>query len=256
MLLDESGYMNMLKNDKNVSAQTKIENIKELIIAMEDYNSIEEFLEHVSLVTAIDENNEDNKVSIMTLHAAKGLEYDYVFARLGRRAFPHQKTIDETGNKGIEEERRLAYVGITRAKKIINISTSMSRRFQNNWMPSLQSRFIEELDQELIRTTNHASSHMGRFQNQEFDEFNQDFDFKPRKLDFKNNPSSGYRTVVDMEIENVRDINDDIILKIGQLVKHKKFGIGKIQDLDGSKAVVDFDEHGKKKLISDFLTPC
>ena len=124
MLLDESGYMNMLKNDKNVSAQTKIENIKELIIAMEDYNSIEEFLEHVSLVTALDENNEDNKVSIMTLHAAKGLEYDYVFLPGWEEGlFPHQKTIDETGNKGIEEERRLAYVGITRAKKIINIST-------------------------------------------------------------------------------------------------------------------------------------
>ena len=158
MLLDESGYMNMLKNDKNVSAQTKIENIKELIIAMEDYNSIEEFLEHVSLVTAIDENNEDNKVSIMTLHAAKGLEYDYVFLPGWEEGlFPHQKTIDETGNKGIEEERRLAYVGITRAKKIINISTSMSRRFQNNWMPSLQSRFIEELDQELIKTINPVS---------------------------------------------------------------------------------------------------
>ena len=257
MLLDESGYMNMLKNDKNVSAQTKIENIKELIIAMEDYNSIEEFLEHVSLVTAIDENNEDNKVSIMTLHAAKGLEYDYVFLPGWEEGlFPHQKTIDETGNKGIEEERRLAYVGITRAKKIINISTSMSRRFQNNWMPSLQSRFIEELDQELIKTINHASSHMDRFQNQEFDEFNQDFDFKPRKLDFKNNPSSSYRTVVDMEIENVRDINDDVLLQIGQTVEHKKFGIGRIKDIDGTKAVVDFDKHGTKKLISDFLKPC
>ena len=257
MLLDESGYMNMLKNDKNVSAQTKIENIKELIIAMEDYNSIEEFLEHVSLVTAIDENNEDNKVSIMTLHAAKGLEYDYVFLPGWEEGlFPHQKTIDKTGNKGIEEERRLAYVGITRAKKIINISTSMSRRFQNNWMPSLQSRFIEELDQELIKTVNHASSHMDRFQNQEFDEFNQDFDFKPRKLDFKNNQSPSYRTVVDLEIENVRDINDDVILKIGQTVEHKKFGVGQIKDIDGTKAVVDFDKHGTKKLISDFLKPC
>ena len=94
MLLDESGYMNMLKNDKNVSAQTKIENIKELIIAMEDYNSIEEFLEHVSLVTAVDENNEDNKVSIMTLHAAKGLEYDYVFLPGWEEGlFPHQKQL-------------------------------------------------------------------------------------------------------------------------------------------------------------------
>ena len=97
---------------------------------------------------------------------------------------------------------------------------------------------------------------MDRIQNQEFDEFNQDFDFKPRKLDFKNNPSSSYRTVVDLEIENVRDINDDVLLQIGQTVEHKKFGIGRIKDIDGTKAVVDFDKHGTKKLISDFLKPC
>ena len=252
VLLDESGYMDMLKNDKNVSAQTKIENIKELIIAMEDYNSIEEFLEHISLVTSVDENNEDNKVSLMTLHAAKGLEYDFVFLPGWEEGlFPHQKTIDESGNKGIEEERRLAYVGITRARKTVNISTSMSRRFQNNWMPSLQSRFIEELDQDLVKTVNHIADHLDNF-----DEFNQDFDFKPKRISLNSTEGSSYKTVLSMEEENVRDINDDIILQIGQLVKHKKFGIGKIQDLEGSKAVVDFDEHGKKKLISDFLTPC
>ena len=257
VLLDESGYMNMLKNDKNVSAQTKIENIKELIVAMQDYNSIEEFLEHISLVTAVDENNADNKVSIMTLHAAKGLEYDFVFLPGWEEGlFPHQKTIDESGNKGIEEERRLAYVGITRAKKKINIITSMTRRFQNNWMPSLQSRFIDELDQEIIKTINHASDHLNSFQEPHFDEYNQDYGLKPKKISFQNNEVSSYRTVVDMEIENVRDINDDLILQIGQTVEHKKFGVGTIQDIDGTKAIVDFDKHGKKKLISDFLKPC
>ena len=255
VLLDESGYMNMLKNDKNVSAQTRIENIKELILAMEDYNSIEEFLEHVSLVTSIDENNEDNKVNLMTLHAAKGLEYDFVFLPGWEEGlFPHQKTIDESGNKGIEEERRLAYVGITRARKTVNISSSMSRRFQNNWMPSLQSRFIEELDQDIIKMVNHISDHLDKFD--DFDEFNQDFDFKPKRISLNSSKGSGYRTVLNMEEENVKDINDDIILQIGQLVKHKKFGVGKIQDIDGSNAVVDFDKHGKKKLISDFLKPC
>ena len=255
VLLDESGYMNMLKNDKNVSAQTRIENIKELILAMEDYNSIEEFLEHVSLVTSIDENNEDNKVNLMTLHAAKGLEYDFVFLPGWEEGlFPHQKTIDESGNKGIEEERRLAYVGITRARKTVNISSSMSRRFQNNWMPSLQSRFIEELDQDIIKMVNHISDHLDKFD--DFDEFNQDFDFKPKRISLNSSKGSSYRTVLNMEEENIKDINDDIILQIGQLVKHKKFGIGKIQDIDGSKAVVDFDKHGKKKLISDFLKPC
>ena len=257
VLLDESGYMNMLKNDKNVSAQTKIENIKELIVAMEDYNSIEEFLEHISLVTTVDEENIDNKVSIMTLHAAKGLEYDYVFLPGWEEGlFPHQKTIDESGNKGIEEERRLAYVGITRARKIVNISTSMTRRFQNNWMPSLQSRFIEELNQDIIKTINHASDHMNALQNQEFDEFNQDYSAKTKRIAFDTFGDNSYRTVLDMEEENVRDINEDVILQIGQKVEHKKFGTGKITNLDGPKAEVEFDNYGTKKLISDFLKPC
>ena len=257
VLLDNSGYMEMLKNDKNVSAQTKIENIKELIIAMEDYSNIEEFLEHISLVTSADEDRTDNKVSLMTLHAAKGLEYDFVFLPGWEEGlFPHQKTIDESGNKGIEEERRLAYVGLTRAKKIINISTSMSRRFQNNWIPSLQSRFIEELDQNIIKTVNHASDHMNSLENESFDEFNQDLEFKPKKISHGSRDGVGYRTVLAMEDENIRDINDDIFLQIGQSVKHKKFGIGKIQDIDGSKVIVDFDKHGSKKLISDFLKPC
>ena len=255
-LLDESGYMEMLKNDKNISAQSKIENLKELLIAMQDYSSIEEFLEHVSLVTAIDEKNEDNKVSLMTLHAAKGLEYDFVFLPGWEEGlFPHQKTIDETGNKGIEEERRLAYVGITRARKIINISTSLSRRFQSNWMPSLQSRFIDELDQELVKNINHISDHMQSFGQNSIDEFNQDYDFKPKRIGQRNTNSNDYKTVINIEEENIRDINEDKFLQVGQAVKHSKFGIGTIKDIDGTKAIVKFDNHGTKKLISDFLKP-
>ena len=148
----------MLKNDKNINALSKIENIKELTVAMEDYASIEEFLEHIALISAVDETENDSKVSLMTLHAAKGLEYEFVFLPGWEEGlFPHQKTIDESGNKGIEEERRLAYVGITRAKKNLNISTSLTRRFQNNWMPSLQSRFIDELDADLIKNISYVS---------------------------------------------------------------------------------------------------
>ena len=132
----------------------------------------------------------------------------------------------------------------------------MSRRFQNNWIPSLQSRFIEELDQNIIKTVNHASDHMNSLENESFDEFNQDLEFKPKKISHGSRDGVGYRTVLAMEDENIRDINDDIFLQIGQSVKHKKFGIGKIQDIDGSKVIVDFDKHGSKKLISDFLKPC
>ena len=261
ILLDESGYMEMLKNDKNINALSKIENIKELIVAMDDYASIEEFLEHIALVSAVDETQNDSKVSLMTLHAAKGLEYEFVFLPGWEEGlFPHQKTIDESGNKGIEEERRLAYVGITRAKKNLNISTSLTRRFQNNWMPSLQSRFIDELDDNLIKNVSHISEHTNPFNNNNFDEYNQDSDFLPKKHKYIGsnvNNESSFKTVMDIEAEeNVRDINDDIMLKIGQKVEHEKFGFGIIKHVDGPKVHVDFENHGVKKLISDFLSPC
>jgi DNA helicase-2/ATP-dependent DNA helicase PcrA len=253
--------MEMLKNDKNINALSKIENIKELIVAMDDYASIEEFLEHIALVSAVDETQNDSKVSLMTLHAAKGLEYEFVFLPGWEEGlFPHQKTIDESGNKGIEEERRLAYVGITRAKKNLNISTSLTRRFQNNWMPSLQSRFIDELDDNLIKNVSHISEHTNPFNNNNFDEYNQDSDFLPKKPKYIGsnvNNESSFKTVMDIEAEeNVRDINDDIMLKIGQKVEHEKFGFGVIKHVDGPKVHVDFENHGVKKLISDFLSPC
>ena len=261
ILLDESGYMEMLKNDKNINALSKIENIKELTVAMEDYASIEEFLEHIALISAVDETENDSKVSLMTLHAAKGLEYEFVFLPGWEEGlFPHQKTIDESGNKGIEEERRLAYVGITRAKKNLNISTSLTRRFQNNWMPSLQSRFIDELDADLIKNISHVSEHTNPFSNNVLDEYNQDSDFvakKPKSIGYNYDEDANYQTVLDIEAEeNVRDINEDIMLKIGQKVEHEKFGFGTIKHVDGSKVHVDFDNHGIKKLISDFLSPC
>ena len=260
ILLDESGYMEMLKNDKNINALSKIENIKELIVAMDGYASIEEFLEHIALVSAVDETKNDSKVSLMTLHASKGLEYEFVFLPGWEEGlFPHQKTIDESGNKGIEEERRLAYVGITRAKKRLDISTSLTRRFQNNWMPSLQSRFIDELDEDLIKNVSHISEHTNPFNNN-FNEYNQDSDFQPKKPKFigsNKNKESGFKTVMNIEAEeNIRDINDDIMLKIGQKVEHEKFGLGTVKHVDGPKVHVDFDDHGVKKLISDFLSPC
>ncbi len=266
ILLDESGYMEMLKNDKNINALSKIENIKELILAMDDYASIEEFLEHISLVSAVDTTSNDTKVSLMTLHAAKGLEYEFVFLPGWEEGlFPHQRTIDESGTKGIEEERRLAYVGITKTKKILNISTSLTRRFQNNWMPSLQSRFIDELDEDFIKNINHISEHTDPFNNN-FDEYNQDDSFVMKKPKFigsnkyissNYDKSSSFKTVMEIEAEeNVRDINEDIMLSIGQKVEHEKFGIGTVKHVDGTKVHVDFDAHGVKKLISNFLNPC
>ena len=174
LVLDESGYSAMLKNKKDLDNENRLENIKELLIAMQDYNSIEEFLEHVSLVTAVDQGNEDVKVSLMTLHAAKGLEYDYVFLPGWEEGlFPHQKSIEEKGQKGVEEERRLAYVGITRAKKKAVISFSMNRFYQGDWIDSMASRFIDELPNDYLIKNSFFEEDKNEIEDFEF---NQDLD--------------------------------------------------------------------------------
>ena len=151
IILDESGYSQMLKNKKDLENENRIENIKELLNAMKEFDSLESFLEHVSLATSIDQNWEGEKVNLMTMHASKGLEFDVVFLPGWEEGlFPHQKSIQEKGEKGLEEERRLAYVGITRAKNLVNISFSMNRFYQGDWIDSLASRFVEELPEKNI----------------------------------------------------------------------------------------------------------
>ena len=145
-VLDESGYSAMLKNKKDVDNENRLENIKELLSAMKEFDNLESFLEHVSLATSIDQEWDGEKINMMTMHAAKGLEFDVVFLPGWEEGlFPHQKSIEEKGQNGLEEERRLAYVGITRAKKKAIISFSMNRFYQGDWIDSMASRFIEEL---------------------------------------------------------------------------------------------------------------
>ena len=174
MILDESGYSQMLKNKKDLENENRIENIKELLSAMKEFDNLESFLEHVSLATSLDRDWEGEKVSLMTMHAAKGLEFDVVFLPGWEEGlFPHQKSIEEKGENGLEEERRLAYVGITRAKKLLSISFSMSRYYQGDWVDSIASRFIEELPNEKL------NKNIFEENNQESDfEFNQDVEFE------------------------------------------------------------------------------
>ena len=174
MVLDESGYSQMLKNKKDLENENRIENIKELLSAMKEFDNLESFLEHVSLATSLDRDWEGEKVSLMTMHAAKGLEFDVVFLPGWEEGlFPHQKSIEEKGENGLEEERRLAYVGITRAKKLLSISFSMSRYYQGDWVDSIASRFIEELPNEKL------NKNIFEENNQESDfEFNQDVEFE------------------------------------------------------------------------------
>ena len=173
-ILDESGYSQMLKDKKDLENENRLENIKELINAMKEYDNLESFLEHVALATSLDQDWEDKKVNLMTMHASKGLEFDVVFLPGWEEGlFPHQKSIEEKGQKGLEEERRLAYVGITRAKKQAIISFSMNRFYQGDWIDGLASRFIDELPSENIKKNSY-------FEEDRVDdfEFNQDIDFE------------------------------------------------------------------------------
>ncbi len=174
IVLDESGYSAMLKNKKDLENENRLENIKELLSAMKEFDNLESFLDHVSLATSIDKDWEGEKINMMTMHAAKGLEFDVVFLPGWEEGlFPHQKSIEEKGHNGLEEERRLAYVGITRAKKNVIISFSMNRFYQGDWIDSLASRFIDELPENNLEKNSYFDENKDTFD--EF-EFNQDFE--------------------------------------------------------------------------------
>ena len=155
IVLDESGYSAMLKNKKDLENENRLENLKELLRAMQDYDNLQNFLEHVALATSIDQEWEGAKVNLMTMHAAKGLEFDVVFLPGWEEGlFPHQKSLEEKGDFALEEERRLAYVGITRAKKEAYLSFAMKRAYHGDWMDALPSRFINEIPEESVEKNN------------------------------------------------------------------------------------------------------
>ncbi|MDC0915194.1 UvrD-helicase domain-containing protein [Candidatus Pelagibacter sp.] len=176
IVLDESGYSAMLKNKKDLDNENRLENIKELLSAMKEFDNLESFLEHVSLATSIDQEWDGEKINMMTMHAAKGLEFDVVFLPGWEEGlFPHQKSIEEKGQNGLEEERRLAYVGITRAKKKAIISFSMNRFYQGDWIDSMASRFIEELPEKHLEKNSFFDEEVD--DGKDF-EFNQDFEIE------------------------------------------------------------------------------
>ena len=173
IILDESGYSEMLKNKKDIESEGRLENIKELLRGMREFENLESFLEHVALATSIDEDWKGKKINLMTMHAAKGLEFDIVFLPGWEEGlFPHQKSLEEKGDLALEEERRLAYVAITRAKKRAYISFSMNRFYQGDWIENLASRFIDELPKENIKKNNVTEENIYDF------EFNQDISYE------------------------------------------------------------------------------
>ena len=173
IILDESGYSKMLKQKKDLESEGRLENLKELIRGMHGFENLENFLEHVALATSVDDDWEGEKVNLMTMHASKGLEFDAVFLPGWEEGlFPHQKALAEKGDLALEEERRLAYVGITRAKKEAFISFAMGRMYQGDWVDSIQSRFIDELPKKNIKKETFQQQYKDDF------EFNQDIDYE------------------------------------------------------------------------------
>jgi len=172
-ILDESGYSKMLKDKKDLENEGRLENLKELIRGMHDFDNLQGFLEHVALATSIDQNWDGEKINLMTMHAAKGLEFDVVFLPGWEEGlFPHQKSLEEKGDLALEEERRLAYVGLTRAKKESFISFVMSRIYRGDWVDSIASRFIDELPEKNIK------KNVEKKQDNEDFFFNQDVDYE------------------------------------------------------------------------------
>ena len=248
-VLDESGYTQMLINEKSPEAEARLENLKELRASMKNYSNLVEFLENISLQTSIDEEWEGEKINLMTIHAAKGLEFNCVFLPGWEEGlFPHQKSIEEKGDQAVQEERRLAYVALTRAKQRLFISFANNRKYygnnnSNDWMPSMPSRFIDELDKQYLEINETAKDN-----NQDF-EFSQDFNFMEEKK------SPGWKRYL-QEKEKIKTINYTNNLtnfKIGQGVEHETFGKGKIIHIDGNKLLINFKDSGEKKVIDKYL---
>ncbi|MGI9392011.1 MAG: ATP-dependent helicase, partial [Parvibaculales bacterium] len=224
-VLKQSGYIDMWKQDKAPDAPGKIDNLYELIRSMNDFENLQSYLEHISLVLDIEQqDNHKGKVSLMTLHAAKGLEFEYVFLPGWEGGiFPHQRALEENGDAALEEERRLAYVGITRAKKRASLSFAGSRQIHGQWSPQLPSQFIDELPKPHIAIMSQVKREAPK-------------PYQSATADIKANTYSKRSKY-----------------HKGDLVRHHKFGTGRIEHVEGKSLTIMFENIGRKKIIDNFV---
>ena len=261
LILDESGYTGMWQNDKTPDAPGRLENLKELVKALENFENIQGFLEHVSLVMENDAEEGDEKVSIMTLHAAKGLEFPVVFLPGWEDGlFPSQRSMDESGLKGLEEERRLAYVGITRAESLCTISFAGNRRVWGQWQSSLTSRFIDEMPSDNVEVLTPPGLYGGGYGAVGMNSSLHDEAMAADGYDspgWKRLQSNSKRSMLGKSKDNGNftiDSTVNSVFVIGDRVFHQKFGYGEIQNIEGDKLQIDFEKAGNKKVVSKFIS--
>ena len=268
-ILDESGYTAHWQNDKTPEAPGRLENLKELVKAIETFENLQGFLEHVSLIMDNESDAGEDKVSIMTLHAAKGLEFPVVFLPGWEDGlFPSQRSMDESGLKGLEEERRLAYVGITRAEEVATISFASNRRVYGQYQSQMASRFIDELPSEHVEVLHSAglngsgygmgfgaSPSMGGFQSNIQERAAQADGYDSpgwKRLQARSQqrgmsqPSEARNMVIDLDAVSAYSIGDRVF--------HQKFGYGAVTGIEGDKLDIAFDKAGDKKVVAKFVT--
>ncbi|GGA97503.1 DNA helicase [Brucella endophytica] len=287
MILDESGYTQMWQNDRSAEAPGRLENLKELIRSMEEYESLRGFLEHVALVMDSEQNEDLDAVNIMTLHSAKGLEFETVFLPGWEEGlFPHQRSLDEGGRSGLEEERRLAYVGLTRAKKNLHIWFVSNRRIHGMWQSTIPSRFLEELPEAHVEVAESGNSYGGYGQSRfdRADPFQNSYSTpgwqraqQNRSEATRNNwgsrsganverigygeADSGFGAgrgsvkgrMIDGELVAKSVSDTPSPFKPGDRVFHTKFGNGNVASIDGNKLTIDFDRAGQKRVLDSFV---
>ncbi|MEL6373898.1 MAG: UvrD-helicase domain-containing protein [Pseudomonadota bacterium] len=269
LILDESGYTAMWQNDRNPQAQSRLENLKELIRFMHEFESLGGFLEHVSLVMDTDAGDDGDRVSLMTLHAAKGLEFDTVFLPGWEEGlFPHQRSLDESGIDGLEEERRLAYVGITRAKRRARVSFAQNRRTHGLYQSALPSRFVDELPEEHCDVVEAKSpfgsaygGYGGGYGKSRFDEAGAGFQSTYETPGWQR-AQKRWADASPAQKRAPRLIEGELVASssapssgfaVGERIFHQKFGYGHITEVDGNKLAIDFDKAGSKRLVDSFV---
>ncbi|MBW0144634.1 UvrD-helicase domain-containing protein [Sphingomicrobium sp. B8] len=265
-IMDESGYTAALQADKSPEAAGRLENLAELARAMEEYETLDAFLEHVSLVMDTDARDRGEKVTIMTIHAAKGLEFPNVFlAGWEEGIFPSQRALDEGGVASLEEERRLAYVAITRARKLATILHAANRRIYGQWTSSIPSRFVDELPEEHIESeatmSGGASLWKAQFSPHD-DPFAHVARTKPARTQTRGPGWQRAQSRYDSSEQRIVESRGSAVslgnkgrsdLEVGQRVFHGKFGYGTIEAIEGNKLEIEFEKAGRKRVLDSFV---